>query len=663
MEGYMRCPACKIEICKASERCSSCSYFFGADMYEKLELYFLIRNEAEEVKILVNEDLWSKVKGVMNKVEQFGLLLEKDLVRPSRRPVAEEEHQSEEPAHASTVKEHPAFAAATVSAPSLNLPGTSIAASKPVSGQFEVNFGQKWLLIIGIVTMVFGVGYFLKYSFEQGWIGPAGRVSMAYLWGIIFLIAGNQFRKNNYETFGLYLVGGGIATLYFSTFAACQLYNLLAQIPSFGIMILITVLAATLAIVYDSTWLAVLGIIGGFATPVLLSTGQDNQLVLMTYMTILNLGLLAIAFYKKWDILNSFGFFFTYLLFVAWFSRHYDGTKFWLTIVFLNLFYLIYSVLPFAYQFFRKKSNKLEGFVIILPNSLLAFGFSYYMITEYAALQWVSVITIAYAVIFLIMASYLFRAGRQDQDAFVVLLAKAALFLVITIPVIFSKHWITIFWAAQAVVLLWMGMRLNRKTVVSSACLLVIVTAAKFYFYDYEEVFQVSFSHAVRSLPYTHIVVERLLSSVMVLSCLYLFGRMIRRSSSSIQALIRGNAADLFFVLFGVGLFLVLNMEISLFFREYLPAARFAALSVLWTVFSVALMMLGFRANHPGIRKASLGLFAITLVKVFIFDMANISTPYRIISFIILGLVLVGTSYLYYKFKDRLQSAMSSEKV
>jgi len=104
-------------------------------------------------------------------------------------------------------------------------------------------------------------------------------------------------------------------------------------------------------------------------------------------------------------------------------------------------------------------------------------------------------------------------------------------------------------------------------------------------------------------------------------------------------------------------------MEISLFFREYLPAARFAALSVLWTVFSVALMLLGFKENRPGLRKVSLGLFAVTLGKVFLFDMANISTPYRIISFIILGLVLVGTSYLYYKFKDKIQSAMASEKV
>jgi hypothetical protein len=214
----------------------------------------------------------------------------------------------------------------------------------------------------------------------------------------------------------------------------------------------------------------------------------------------------------------------------------------------------------------------------------------------------------------------------------------------------------------QAVVLLWMGLRLNRKTVVSGSYLLVVLTVSKFLFYDYETIFQVSFTYAYRFMPYTHMIAERLLTSVMALASFYLFGYMTGRESLSLVTGKNGKDAPAFYMFFGIALFIVLNMETSLFFRDYLPAARFAALSVLWTVFSVALMLLGFKENHPVLRKVSLGLFAVTLGKVFLFDMENISTPYRIISFIILGLVLVGTSYLYYKFKDKIQSAMASEK-
>lgn len=668
----MNCPSCSKPIVIPSDTCDSCGYRYDAQMHAKIILYFELQEDISRLKFKIKDEIWEGIKGVSNKMQRYEAILDSELrelasqslqkqaVRPIRQEtrIAEEAPSMEEkPVVPPALKEMKIRQGAPVSG------GQETSRRKTESSHLEVNFGQKWLLIIGIVTMVFGVGYFLKYSFEQGWIGPAGRVSMAYVWGIVFLAAGNLFRKKDYETFGLYLAGGGIATLYFSTFAAFQLYHLIGQLPSFAIMVLITTLAATLAIVYDTKWLAVLGLIGGFLTPVLLSTGQDNQIALMSYMTLLNLGLLGIAFYKKWDLLNIFGFIFTYLLYAVWFNSHYDRMKFWPSIIFLNAFYVIYSIIPFAYQFFRKESEKMEGFVIILPNSLLAFGGSYYMITNYAAIEWVSVVTISYAVLFLAMASYLARAGKQDQESFVVLIAKAALFLVITIPVIFSKHWITVFWAAQAAVLLWTGVRLGRKAVIYGAYGLLVLTAGKFIAYDYEAVFKVSFFFGYRSLAYTHMIAERLLTSVLLLAVLGYVAYLTRRNSLALVSGATGRDSDGFFALLGIVLFIVLNTETSLFFGDYLTAARFAAISVLWTIFSVVLMMLGFREKSSLLRKISLCLFAVTLGKVFLFDMENVSTPYRIISFIILGLVLVGTSYLYYKFKDRIQSAMSAEKL
>lgn len=665
-EGPVECPVCRNPIVDPGEKCHACGLVFEDHIHGRLSLYFSLRDEVEQVRALTKNELWVRLKAITEKMGLYEDQLQEELrayaSRTSAAPevaaeqgpeIAQDDEVVSSALHPGQRQERP------VSAPSaVRRPATGTEDDR-TSGM-EVRLGQKWLLIIGLVTMVFGVGYFLKYSFEQGWIGPAGRVAMAYAWGISFLLAGNRFRKS-YETYGLYMIGGGIAILYFSTFAAFQLYHLLGQTPAFAVMVLVTALACALAVVYDSLWLSVLGLVGGFLTPVLLSTGQDNQVALMTYMTILDLGILGIAFYKKWDLLTIFGFIFTYMLYGAWYMAHYGPQKFWPAIIFLNVFYLIYSIAPFAYQLLRKAEGRLEGFILITPNSFIAFGLSYAMVKAQYSLQWVSVVSISYAVIFLLMASYLVKRGMQDQAAFAALVGKAALFLIITVPLIFSRHWITVFWAAQALVLLWMGIHIGRRTLSGGAYLLLALAVAKFLFYDYEEVFRFSLHTGAIREAYTYLLAERYATSVFVCLALYGFGMLLRRSvldflSSSFRL---REEASVIHVALGVVVFIVLNVETSSFFHDYLPAARFAAASVLWAVFSVVLMVKGFRDNSPAVRKVALVLFSVTLLKVFTFDMSNISTPYRIISFIILGLMLVGTSYLYYRFKDRILDAMA----
>jgi uncharacterized membrane protein len=109
-----------------------------------------------------------------------------------------------------------------------------------------------------------------------------------------------------------------------------------------------------------------------------------------------------------------------------------------------------------------------------------------------------------------------------------------------------------------------------------------------------------------------------------------------------------------FAALFGVSLFCMTTLEISAFFHSYLAPARFAAISVAWTLFAMLVMVLGFKKNSDLMRKTALGLLFVTVFKVFIFDISRISTPYRILSFIVLGLILILISYLYMKAKQRL---------
>lgn len=647
----MNCPRCKSVIAKSGRYCMKCGADFGEETCRKLVAYFGLKDEIERFGTL-QADAYSSLGRISLKMQELEALLGAEF-GPATVSPAQPQGRESAPVQASPGEQPAKPAPVPTEAIS---PFSRKEETKP--SDLEVRMGQKWLLIAGILTMVFGVGYFLKYSFEQGWVTPAGRVAMAYVWSIVFLIAGDRFRKKLSGAFGLSLVGGGIAVLYFSTFAGFQIYHLLDQVPSFAIMVLITVLAGALSVYYDSKWLAVLGLVGGFLTPVLLTTGRDNQVALMTYMTILNLGLLGIAFHKKWDLLNTLGLIFTYLLYSAWYASHYADSKFWPAVLFLNVFFLIYSVAPFAYQFLRESREELKGIVLMVPNAFIAFGYSYAMIVQRSSLPWVSVVSVFYAVVFLAMASYLYKTGKQQLEAFVVLLAKALLFLIITVPLIFSKHWITVFWSAQAFALLWMGMRLERRSLRAGAYALFGMALFKFLAYDYGAVFNFNTALFAFYGPYTGTLAERAATSLVLLAALAQAGALAARLPyRTLSPEIKDSA-----ILFGAAtllLFIVLNAETNGFFHEYLPEARFAAVSVLWTIFSVCLMIAGFRANSALVRKASFGLFLITVLKVFLSDMANVSTPYRIISFIILGLVLVGTSYLYYKYKDRVISVMA----
>ena len=339
-------------------------------------------------------------------------------------------------------------------------------------------------------------------------------------------------------------------------------------------------------------------------------------------------------------------------MYSGWYAKHYGPEKFWPAIIFLNV-HLIYSVMPFITRFVRKEPVEGGGFAVIIPNSFIAFGFSYYMVKAHFSLEAVGVVSVFYAAVFLSMASYAFKAGKQNTEGFAVLAGKAMLFLVITVPLIFSKHWITVFWSAQAFAILWMGIRLDNKSLSRASVLLFIITAGKLFMHDYPAVFGLTADF--RILPqYGHFLMERWITTMIFLTLAHTAAGMARESGLSLSDGPGEKVHPVIYGAFGLLLFLFLNIETSAFFRESLPAARFAAISVLWALFSVGMIAFGFRSGSAALRKTALALFMATIFKVFLFDMANISTPYRIISFIMLGLILVGTSYLYHKYKHKL---------
>lgn len=637
----MQCPLCGASLPSETMVCPRC----GTDLMVTLTLQTLqldVRQARDNAASVA-----AQLDHLQGQLDTFATLVHTNLTR--LRPVP--------PSTAEPAIDAAEVQSASVSTPQGPSPETPTPEAGPlpvVSEGAELRFGQQWLLIAGVAITVLGIGFFLKYAFDQNWVGPGGRIILGYLAAVAFLGVGDAFRRRSgAAAFGLYLTGGGLATLYLTTYASFQLYALLGQASAFSLMALVTGLACLLALVYDTQWLVVLGLIGGFLTPVILGTGQNSQVVLMSYMALLNGGILTIAAWKRWNVLNTLGFICTWLLFAGWFVRHYTTELFWGTFVFLHLFFLIYALVPFVYYFMHTSRERLTGLTLISLNTLVAFGYAFGMVRAYTSLPAVSVVALAYAGLFFGMASFLYRYHPENLEPLIVLLAKGLLFLIVTVPLLFSGHWITLFWSVQAVVILWADLRLHNRWLCYGALALLLLAVGKFIFYDYGEIFTLSLGTMAYTSDFAALLFERWSTMAFVLgSCLcsaYMLHTaepVLGRWQPTVTAWLYGAFTTL--------LFCVLTIEVSAYFSERAPQARFAATSVLWTLFSLALMLIGFWSQQARLRMVSLGLFGVTVLKVVLADMANVSTPFRIVSFVVLGLMLIGASYLYYRYRGYL---------
>src|SRR3982074_2058949 len=150
----------------------------------------------------------------------------------------------------------------------------------------ESRIGSHWLNRIGIAALLIGISYFLKFAFDNNWIGPAGRVTVGLLAGIAVVVWSERFRAKDYKAFSYSLKAVGIGALYLSLWAAFQLYSLIPSSAAFVMMLAVTASTAAMALAQDAQLLAAFALTGGFTTPLLLSTGQNREVALFSYVAL-----------------------------------------------------------------------------------------------------------------------------------------------------------------------------------------------------------------------------------------------------------------------------------------------------------------------------------------------------------------------------------------
>lgn len=469
---------------------------------------------------------------------------------------------------------------------------------------WEFAVATNWLLRLGIVAVVIGVGFFLKYSIDHGMLRPTARVALSVLTGIAMLGGGVRLVSKPYQLFGQGLMGGGLAVLYFSMFAACNFYHLIGALAAFGLMALVTLTAGVLAVRLNSLLVAVLGILGGYGTPVMLSTGAKNFPGLFGYLMLLGVGILGIAHCRRWLLLNYLGLVLTYGLATVAIDRQYAAADLAVVLPFLVGFFLLYSAVMFFYNIAHREKATVPELLGILINALMFFSLGRHVITTGHPGKFAALLALGLAAFFIVLV-WLFLARRQqDRGLLFTFLALAAFFVAITPPLALSRQWVTASWALQGLVMLWLAGRLESRFLRLLGCAAFALTAGRLAFWDLHAQFSAPLAADATGMIYMSILGERLMAVGVPIAALGGAWKLLRRppakgelavapendlASAGWQPTIAGILAA-----FGVGLLcLYAHFELYRTCGFFWPALAVPSMTVVWFALGLFLLALG----------------------------------------------------------------------
>ena len=321
----------------------------------------------------------------------------------------------------------------------------------------------RWLGRIGAVAVLIGMSFFLKYAFDNNWIGPTGRVALGIIAGLATIGVGQKLRAK-YLNYSDMLSGVGIAILYLSIYASYSFYHLVDPSVAFILMGLVTTFGLVLAIAGSTLSLAVLATLGGFMTPVLLSTGENHLVALSVYMIILDLGVFGVAWFKKWTQLNYLSFVGTLILFGGWIEKFYTPPQMGETFLFVTIFFAIFLLTSLLHHILRKEPTTPSDLMLLVMNAAGYFAVSAWLLdpTYHELLGFFALIL---AVLYLGLTYVAFVSNKSDRTLNLFLPGIAVVFLTIAIPLQLDGYAVSLSWLVESIVLIAIGLYLRERVI------------------------------------------------------------------------------------------------------------------------------------------------------------------------------------------------------
>lgn len=528
-------------------------------------------------------------------------------------------------ASSSTSSASPSSSASSTASPSSPFASSGAKRSRR---DLETLIGGSWFNWLGIIAVTLGIGFFLKYAFENDWIGASARVLLGGAAGCGVLALAERLRARGYRSYAHVLTGGGVLILYLSVYAACAFYKLVGVAPAFALMCVVTTTAVLLAVRHDARSIAVLGLIGGFMTPALLSTHVDRQIALFTYVAFLDAGVLALAYFKRWHVLNHLAFIATVVTFAGWAAFYYETWKTWRTVFFLTLFFAIFSALAILHNIVRRRPARWLDITLVVANATLYFVSVYALLegAHHASLPaFALLLTLFYALLSYVAHTY----QRDDKLLALAYVGAAATFLAVAIAIEFDQHWVTIGWTTEALALTWLGLRADVHAPRRWALPVFAVAALHWLTSD---LFAITIDASTQFIPLFN---TRALSCLALLAALACATWLYRRAPSRVSERER-DAITSAFTFTCVALVLVLltadandyfTQRLARLSEEVRDALRLRVentkqltLTLVWTIYAAALASTGLSRRLKFLRFAGLSWLIITAVKLIFAD-------------------------------------------
>ena len=322
---------------------------------------------------------------------------------------------------------------------------------------WERFIGENLFSKIGIGIILIGVFIGVKYSIDHNLISPAMRLVLGYLTGVALFVTGAVLKKK-YENFSAVLVSGAMAIFYFVTFIAYSVFDFFPQSLTFILMFLFTAFTVLASLSYNQVVIALIGLVGSYAVPFLLSNNSGRVDILFAYTAIINIGVLVLSFYKRWNSLLISAFLFTWVLLLSTWELADNEVYFSAFLTFNFVTFATFYLSFIAQKLHQELELSTVDVALFLINSLTFYGLGAWLINNhYHDNTWVALFTLCNALLHFGVAAYFHLKKVPSTQLKYLVLVSALSFATLVIPIQFKGSWITLFWSAEAALLFWLG--------------------------------------------------------------------------------------------------------------------------------------------------------------------------------------------------------------